>query len=95
MYSSSVQCESCLSASLVCVCGGVQISVVKEERLYPKWNPAAVPSSLGEVGPQSGIIAGKLALNKLHQELAAMGFMQVGRMSGCPVARKSMEACFL
>lgn len=54
-----------------------QISVVKEERLYPKWNPAAVPSSLGEVGPQSGIIAGKLALNKLHQELAAMGFMQV------------------
>lgn len=79
IYSSSIQCESCLSASLVCVCvcGGVQISVVKEERLYPKWNPAAVPSSPGEVGPQSGIIAGKLALNKLHQELAAMGFIQV------------------
>lgn len=56
----------------------MQISVVKEERFYPKWNPAAEPSSVGEVGPQSGIIAGKLALNKLHQELAAEGFMQVG-----------------
>ncbi|KAM9718545.1 glycogen debranching enzyme isoform 2-T2 [Menidia menidia] len=54
-----------------------QISVVKEERLYPKWNPSAPPSSGGEVGPQSGIISGKLALNKLHQELAAQGFAQV------------------
>uniref|UniRef100_A0A8C7WWD4 Amylo-alpha-1, 6-glucosidase, 4-alpha-glucanotransferase a n=1 Tax=Oryzias sinensis TaxID=183150 RepID=A0A8C7WWD4_9TELE len=54
-----------------------QISVVKEERLYPKWNPAAAPSSTGEVGPQTGIIAGKRALNKLHQELAAQGFVQV------------------
>lgn len=55
----------------------VQISVVNEERFYPKWNPAAEPSSVGGVGPQSGIIAGKLALNKLHQELAAKGFIQV------------------
>ncbi|KAM3604619.1 uncharacterized protein V6R79_013990 [Siganus canaliculatus] len=54
-----------------------QISVVKEERFYPKWNPSASPSSNSEVGPQSGIIAGKKALNKLHQELAAQGFMQV------------------
>uniref|UniRef100_A0A8D3DRY9 Glycogen debranching enzyme n=1 Tax=Scophthalmus maximus TaxID=52904 RepID=A0A8D3DRY9_SCOMX len=54
-----------------------QISVVKEERLYPKWNPSAPPTSAGEVGPQSGIIAGKVALNKLHQELAAQGFIQV------------------
>ncbi|XP_062284498.1 glycogen debranching enzyme-like isoform X2 [Scomber scombrus] len=54
-----------------------QISVVKEERFYPKWNPAAPPSSAGEVGPHTGIIAGKLALNKLHQELASKGFMQV------------------
>uniref|UniRef100_A0A3Q3IKW1 Glycogen debranching enzyme n=1 Tax=Monopterus albus TaxID=43700 RepID=A0A3Q3IKW1_MONAL len=54
-----------------------QISVVKEERLYPKWNPEALPTSPGEVGFQTGIIAGKLALNKLHQELAAQGFIQV------------------
>ncbi|XP_017292357.1 glycogen debranching enzyme isoform X2 [Kryptolebias marmoratus] len=54
-----------------------QISVVKEERFYPKWNPSAAPTSTGEVGFQSGIIAGKLALNKLHQELATQGFIQV------------------
>ncbi|XP_068196726.1 glycogen debranching enzyme isoform X1 [Antennarius striatus] len=54
-----------------------QISVVKEERLYPKWNPSAAPTSAGEVGLQTGIIAGKLALNTLHQELAAQGFIQV------------------
>lgn len=54
-----------------------QISVVKEERFYPKWNPSAPPTSAGEVGPQTGIIAGKLALNTLHQELAAEGFIQV------------------
>ncbi|XP_037131537.1 glycogen debranching enzyme isoform X2 [Syngnathus acus] len=54
-----------------------QISVVKEERFYPKWNPSASLTSASEVGPQTGIIAGKLALNKLHQELAAQGFIQV------------------
>uniref|UniRef100_H3DLB9 Glycogen debranching enzyme n=1 Tax=Tetraodon nigroviridis TaxID=99883 RepID=H3DLB9_TETNG len=54
-----------------------QISVVKEERLYPKWNPTAAPESSSEVGFQTGIIAGKLALNKLHKELAAQGFIQV------------------
>uniref|UniRef100_A0A8C4D5M3 Glycogen debranching enzyme n=1 Tax=Dicentrarchus labrax TaxID=13489 RepID=A0A8C4D5M3_DICLA len=54
-----------------------QISVVKEERFYPKWNPSAPPTSTGEVGFKSGIIAGKLALNTLHQELAAQGFIQV------------------
>lgn len=55
----------------------VQISVVKEERFYPKWNASASHTSTGEVGLQTGIIAGKLALNKLHQELAAQGFIQV------------------
>ncbi|MGH0153006.1 UNVERIFIED_CONTAM: hypothetical protein FKN15_047322 [Acipenser sinensis] len=54
-----------------------QISVVKEERFYPKWNPTAQALSPGEVNLQSGIIAGKVALNKLHQELAAKGFGQV------------------
>ncbi|XP_066547874.1 glycogen debranching enzyme isoform X1 [Amia ocellicauda] len=54
-----------------------QISVVKEERFYPKWNPKAQPSSPAEVNLQSGIIAGKMALNRLHQELASKGFIQV------------------
>ncbi|KAG9338439.1 hypothetical protein JZ751_025843 [Albula glossodonta] len=54
-----------------------QISVVKEERLYSKWNPEAEASDVGEVSLKSGIIAGKLALNRLHQELAAKGFIQV------------------
>jgi len=51
--------------------------VVKEERLYPKWSPSAHPSSTGEVGFQTGIIAGKLALNRLHQDLVSQGFIQV------------------
>ncbi|XP_006000067.1 glycogen debranching enzyme isoform X1 [Latimeria chalumnae] len=54
-----------------------QISVVSEERYYSKWNPAADPSNPGEVNFQSGIIAGKRALNRLHQELGAKGFIQV------------------
>ncbi|XP_061097981.1 glycogen debranching enzyme isoform X2 [Conger conger] len=54
-----------------------QISVVKEERYYTKWNPEALPEVAGEVNQESGIIAGKLALNRLHQELAAKGFIQV------------------
>ncbi|XP_061654774.1 glycogen debranching enzyme isoform X1 [Phyllopteryx taeniolatus] len=54
-----------------------QISVVKEERFYPKWNHSASLTSTSEVGPQTGIIAGKLALNKLHHELAAQGFIEV------------------
>ncbi|XP_059358080.1 glycogen debranching enzyme-like isoform X1 [Carassius carassius] len=54
-----------------------QISVVSEERFYSKWNPQTKPSSPDEVNLQSGIIAGKLALNRLHQELASKGFNQV------------------
>ncbi|XP_062848726.1 glycogen debranching enzyme-like isoform X2 [Trichomycterus rosablanca] len=54
-----------------------QISVITEERLYSRWNPDALPSSPGEINLQSGILAGKLALNKLHQELAEKGFTQV------------------
>ncbi|KAI5624143.1 glycogen debranching enzyme isoform X2, partial [Silurus asotus] len=54
-----------------------QISVITEERLYSKWNPDALPSSPGEVNLQSGILAGKLALNRLHHELAEKGFTQV------------------
>ncbi|TSN03381.1 Glycogen debranching enzyme [Bagarius yarrelli] len=54
-----------------------QISVVSEERFYQKWNPQAKQPSPGQVSLQTGIIAGKLALNRLHQELAANGFNQV------------------
>ncbi|XP_019812558.2 glycogen debranching enzyme [Bos indicus] len=54
-----------------------QISVVSEERFYTKWNPAASPSNAGEVNSQSGIIAARCAINKLHQELGAKGFIQV------------------
>ncbi|KAL0965924.1 hypothetical protein UPYG_G00288010 [Umbra pygmaea] len=73
--------------SMACCCSGStrgydemvphQISVVKEERFYPKWNPNAKALSTGEVNLKTGIIAGKLALNKLHQELASKGFNQV------------------
>ncbi|XP_021468712.2 glycogen debranching enzyme isoform X2 [Oncorhynchus mykiss] len=73
--------------SMACCCSGStrgydemvphQISVVKEERFYPKWNPDAKASSPGEVNLKTGIIAGKLALNKMHQDLASKGFNQV------------------
>uniref|UniRef100_A0A6Q2XV39 Glycogen debranching enzyme n=1 Tax=Esox lucius TaxID=8010 RepID=A0A6Q2XV39_ESOLU len=73
--------------SMACCCSGStrgydemvphQISVVKEERLYPKWSSDAQASSTGEVNLKTGIIAGKLALNKMHQELAYKGFNQV------------------
>ncbi|XP_048458318.1 glycogen debranching enzyme isoform X1 [Rhincodon typus] len=54
-----------------------QISVVSEERLYPVYNPNTRPEYLGEVNQQSGIIAGKQAINKLHRELGANSFFQV------------------
>ncbi|XP_056155875.1 glycogen debranching enzyme-like isoform X1 [Lampris incognitus] len=54
-----------------------QISVVNEKRLYSCWNPEAKPADPQEVNLQTGIIAAKLSLNKLHQELAAKGFSQV------------------
>ncbi|KAJ3611144.1 hypothetical protein NHX12_021160 [Muraenolepis orangiensis] len=54
-----------------------QISVMKEERFYTRWNPQASPSDPAEVNLQSGILAAKLALNRLHQDLAARGFSQV------------------
>ncbi|XP_075473238.1 glycogen debranching enzyme isoform X1 [Ascaphus truei] len=54
-----------------------QISVVTEERFYTKWKPSAAALKSGEVSERSGIIAGKKALNRLHQELGARGFLQV------------------
>ncbi|XP_053324912.1 glycogen debranching enzyme [Spea bombifrons] len=54
-----------------------QISVVSEERFYTKWNPKLTAPSPSDVNEKSGIIAGKAAINKLHRELAARGFLQV------------------
>lgn len=50
--------------------------MVTEERFYAKWNPAATPSTPGAVNFKSGIIAGRLAINRLHQELGMKGFNQ-------------------
>ena len=52
--------------------------MVQQERLYSRWNADALPPSPGEVNLQSGIMAGKLAFNRLHKELAEKGFTQVG-----------------
>lgn len=51
--------------------------MVTEERFYQKWNPETKRATPGEVNLQTGIIAGKRAVNRLHQELAAQGFNQV------------------
>ncbi|KAM5160944.1 LOW QUALITY PROTEIN: glycogen debranching enzyme-like [Callospermophilus lateralis] len=53
-----------------------QMSVVSEKRFYTKWNPGASPSNTGDVSFQSGIITARHAINKLHQELGAKGFIQ-------------------
>lgn len=55
----------------------LQISVVAEERFYTKWNPGASPADTGDVNVHSGIIAARCAINRLHQELGAKGFIQV------------------
>uniref|UniRef100_A0A646QHN2 Glycogen debranching enzyme n=1 Tax=Hemiscolopendra marginata TaxID=943146 RepID=A0A646QHN2_9MYRI len=52
------------------------IHVVNEDRLYPKWSDN-VQNDLSVVHSKSGIIAGKKAINRLHQELGAAGFNQV------------------
>ncbi|XP_040922154.1 glycogen debranching enzyme-like isoform X2 [Toxotes jaculatrix] len=48
---------------------------VLEDHLYTSWNSDAKTND--QVNLQTGILAGKLALNRLHQELAAGGFTQV------------------
>uniref|UniRef100_A0A8D2ZVL6 Glycogen debranching enzyme n=1 Tax=Scophthalmus maximus TaxID=52904 RepID=A0A8D2ZVL6_SCOMX len=44
---------------------------ISEDHQYACWNAG------GQVNLQTGILAGKLALNRLHQQLAAEGFTQV------------------
>ena len=52
-----------------------QISVVSEDHQDTCWN--SEDQTPEQVNLQTGILAGKLALNRLHQELAAEGFTQV------------------
>uniref|UniRef100_A0A8C5B3J3 Glycogen debranching enzyme n=1 Tax=Gadus morhua TaxID=8049 RepID=A0A8C5B3J3_GADMO len=58
-------------------------SVMDEERLYACWTPRdpRTPQGRGpdpgEVDLQTGIVAAKLALNRLHRELVEQGFTQV------------------
>ncbi|XP_070563768.1 glycogen debranching enzyme-like [Ptychodera flava] len=54
-----------------------QIHVVDECRLYPSWNEEVPKGSTELVNQRSGIIAGKRALNYLHQSLGAADFNQV------------------
>ncbi|GIY67804.1 glycogen debranching enzyme [Caerostris darwini] len=52
------------------------IHVVSEKRLYTSWTDAK-ELKRGFINAESGIIAGKRALNQLHSELGASGFTQV------------------
>ena len=54
----------------------LQINVVTEERLYQSWNDNPKPNP-GLASIKSGMIAAKLALNKLHYQLGHAGFNQV------------------
>lgn len=54
------------------------VHVVKENRLYTMWSDVNTPSTGNNcVDLKSGIIAGKRALNRLHQELGLANFIQV------------------
>ncbi|GFU16736.1 glycogen debranching enzyme [Nephila pilipes] len=52
------------------------IHVVSEKRAYTSWTDDNVPKR-GYINAESGIIAGKRALNKLHFDLGTAGFTQV------------------
>lgn len=52
------------------------IHVVDESRQYTEWSETE-KNSPRYVGPYSGIIAAKKALNKLHCQLGMEGFSQV------------------
>jgi glycogen debranching enzyme len=54
-----------------------QIHVVDETRHYTEWAETVTANASNTVGLQSGIIAAKRALNKLHFELGLSGFNQV------------------
>ncbi|KAG8132646.1 hypothetical protein E2320_010492 [Naja naja] len=72
-----------------------QISVVSEERFYAKWNPAVTQLNPGEVNFKTGIIAGRLAMNRLHQELGAKDQVDediVAVTRHCPNTHQSVVA---
>ncbi|GFS37714.1 glycogen debranching enzyme [Trichonephila inaurata madagascariensis] len=52
------------------------IHVVSEKRVYTSWTDDNIPKK-GYINAESGIIAGKRALNKLHFDLGTAGFTQV------------------
>lgn len=69
------------------------MNVVSEKRLYRDWGGAEGEAT---VGPDSGLIAAKAALNKLHIAMAKDGYTQVplcslphpkGRVSRCADVR--------
>lgn len=68
----------------------LQIHVVDETRLYPIWGEGEKETSGEElrVGPSTGIVAAKRALNDLHKELALSGYSEVyvDQMDGDVVA---------
>ena len=55
----------------------VQINVVTEPRLYPKWTSEQGAKSPGVCNMKTGITAAKKAINNLHDELGRTGFEQV------------------
>ncbi|KAM9839423.1 glycogen debranching enzyme-like [Aulostomus maculatus] len=77
-----------------------QALMAMEVHQYSSWNPDVRTSK--QVDLQTGMIAGRLALNKLHQELVAGGFSQVcvEQLGGgvlvvtrhCPTSHQSVVA---
>ncbi|KAI4806376.1 hypothetical protein KUCAC02_017203 [Chaenocephalus aceratus] len=56
-----------------------QLSTMKENQQYTCWNSEAHTSS--QVNLQTGMLAVKLALNRLHHKLAAEGFSQIFQLT--------------
>ena len=57
----------------------LQISVVKETRLYRSWKESAEKLPESCVSKNSGIISAKRTLNELHKELSNKGYSQVSQ----------------
>ena len=54
-----------------------QIGVVHETRPYARWSESGSEVKEGEVGLDTGIMAARVELNRLHKTLADEGFNQV------------------
>ena len=55
----------------------LQISVVKETRMYRSWTESAEKLPESCVSQNSGIMCAKRTLNELHKELSNKGYDQV------------------